>query len=355
MTIVPDEAERVRRFVRGLRFSIKSYVFRAVRKEASLESIVSIASEQPGVGNRPEDLMVLAEVAMVTPSRPQHSYLVVPARDPAPPAKGRGGQDVQCYAFPGRPKAETSNVVITVFIRDTSVEPPPMDFVPIVRDFVDVVPTYLPGVPPDRDIDFAIDFEPGPKSISIAPYRMSPNTLKELKDELQDLLSKGFIRPSVSSWGAHVLFLKIRASGVPKTAFRTRYGSYEFLVMSFGLTSAPATFMDLMIKRLREEKLYVKFSKYEFWLDSVAFLGHVVSKLIQPRLKHRRVRLDLNWLLRFEVLWDLRAITNDKCEEIFQNSKTLLMPAPILTLPKEGVGFTVYYDASRFGLGGVLM
>ena len=106
--------------------------------------------------------------------------------------------------------------------------------------------------------------------------------------------------------------MKIRAADVPKTAFRTRYGNYEFLVMSFGLTNAPAAFMSLMneifkpyldlfvivfiddiliysksrkeheehlrmvLEVLREKKLYAKFSKCEFWLDSVSFLGHVV-------------------------------------------------------------------------------
>ena len=255
------------------------------------------------------------------------------------------------------------------FIRDTSVEPPSMDSVPVVQEFLDVFPSDLPGVPPDRDIDFAIDLEPGTKPISIPPYRMAPAELKDLKDQLQDLLSKGFIRPSVSPWGAPVLFVKkkdgtmrmcidyrqlnkvtvknkyplpriddlfdqlqgaslfskidlrswyhqfkIRASDIPKTVFRTRYGHYEFLVMSFGLTNAPAAFMELMngvfrpyldsfvivfiddilvyskteedhvrhlrivLQRLREEKLYAKFSKCEFWLTSVTFLGHVVSK-----------------------------------------------------------------------------
>ena len=66
----------------------------------------------------------------------------------------------------------------------------------------------LPGVPPDRDIDFDIDLEPGTKPISIPPYRMTPTELKELKDQLQDLLSKGFICPNVSPWGAPVLFVK---------------------------------------------------------------------------------------------------------------------------------------------------
>ena len=66
----------------------------------------------------------------------------------------------------------------------------------------------MPGLPPDRDIDFCIDVEPGTRPISIPPYRMAPAELKELKEQLQDLLSKGFIRPSVSPWGAPVLFVK---------------------------------------------------------------------------------------------------------------------------------------------------
>ena len=94
------------------------------------------------------------------------------------------------------------------FIRDTSVEPPPMDSVPVVQEFPDVFPSDLPGVPPDRDIDFAIDLEPGTKPISIPPYRMAPAELKELKDQLQDLLTKGFIFPSASPCGAPVLFVK---------------------------------------------------------------------------------------------------------------------------------------------------
>ena len=95
---------------------------------------------------------------------------------------------------------ETWCLSYLVFIRDTSVEPPPMESVPMVQEFPDVFPSDLPGVPPDRDIDFAIDLEPGTKPISIPPYRMAPTELKELKDQLQDLLSKGFIRPSVSPW-----------------------------------------------------------------------------------------------------------------------------------------------------------
>ncbi|XP_055830767.1 uncharacterized protein LOC129899773 [Solanum dulcamara] len=84
------------------------------------------------------------------------------------------------------------------FIRDTSVELPPMESILIVKEFADVFSNDLSGVPSNRDIDFAIDLKPGTKPISIPPYRMTSAELKELKDQLQDLLSKGFIRPSVS-------------------------------------------------------------------------------------------------------------------------------------------------------------
>ena len=252
-----------------------------------------------------------------------------------------------------------------------------LESIPVVSEFSEVFSTDLPGLPPDRDIDFCIDVDPGTRPISIPPYRMTPAELKELKEQLQDLLSKGFIRPSVSPWGAPVLFvkkkdgsmrmcidyrhlnkvtirnkypipridglfdqlqgaslfskidlrscyhqLKVRAEDIPKTAFRTRYGHYEFLVMSFGLTNAPAAFMDLMngvfkpyldsfvivliddiliysrtkeehehhlrivLGILKEKKLNAKFSKCEFWLSSVAFLGHLVSKegiMVDPK------------------------------------------------------------------------
>ena len=83
-----------------------------------------------------------------------------------------------------------------------------IDDIPIVRDFVDVFPEDLPGLPFDREIEFAIDLVPGTAPISMAPYRMAPAELKELKLQLQELLEKGFIRPSVSPWGAPVLFVK---------------------------------------------------------------------------------------------------------------------------------------------------
>src|SRR5262249_20515846 len=178
--------------------------------------------------------------------------------------------------------------------------------VEVVRDFPDVFSDDLPGLPPSREIDFCIKLIPGTSPISIAPYRMAPAELAELKKQLQDLLEKGLIRPSVSPWVAPVLFVKkkdgsfrmcidyrklnqvtvknryplpqiddlfdqlgsakvfskidlrsgyhqlrIKEEDIPKTAFRTWYGHYEFLIMSFDLTNAPAVFMDLMNRVFR--------------------------------------------------------------------------------------------------------
>ena len=172
-----------------------------------------------------------------------------------------------------------------------------------MNEFQDVFPVELPGLPPDRDVEFTIELLPGTAPISVTPYRMDPIELRELKTQLQELLEKGYIRPSISPWGAPILFVKkkdgtlrlcidyrqlnrvtiknkyplprvddlfdqlqgvrvfskidlrseyhqlrIANADVPKTAFRTRYGHYEFLVMPFGLTNAPAVFMDLMNK-----------------------------------------------------------------------------------------------------------
>ncbi|KAH0746089.1 hypothetical protein KY285_007746 [Solanum tuberosum] len=291
-------------------------------------------------------------------------------------------------------------------IRDVEIESPSTESIPMVSEFREVVPIDLPGMPPDRDIDFCIDLEPGTRPISILPYRMATVQLRELKAQIQELLNMGFIRPSASPWGAPSLFvkkidgsmrmcidyqqlnkvtiwnksllpqmdyifdqlqgvlvfskidlrsgyhqLKIRPEDVPKTEFRTRYGHYEFLVMSFGLTNAPATFMSLMngvfklflnyfvivfiddilvYSKSKEEhadhlrifqgvlgkqKLYAKFSKCEYWLNSVAFLGHVVSK--------ERVMVDLqnieavkNWVqpssvTEVGVLWGALATIVD--------------------------------------------
>ncbi|KAL5545209.1 hypothetical protein UlMin_008993 [Ulmus minor] len=162
----------------------------------------------------------------------------------------------------------------------------------VVDENPDVFPEELPGLPPEREIEFCIDLIPGTSPISISPYRMAPTEMIELRKQLQELLDRGFIRPSVSPWGAPLggsrYFskidlrsgyhqLRIREEDVPKTAFRTRYGHYEFLVMPFGLTNAPAAFMDLMNRVFKP------------YLDRfvIVFIDDILKEylLIHPRLK----------------------------------------------------------------------
>ncbi|XP_070011409.1 uncharacterized protein [Nicotiana sylvestris] len=94
------------------------------------------------------------------------------------------------------------------YVRDTIAESLMIDSVPVVPEFADAFPSNLPGMPPDRDIDYCIDLAPGTQPISIPPYRMAPKDLKEFKKQLEELLAKGFVRPSISPWGAPVLFRK---------------------------------------------------------------------------------------------------------------------------------------------------
>ncbi|WMV49653.1 hypothetical protein MTR67_043038 [Solanum verrucosum] len=125
-------------------------------------------------------------------------------------------------------------------VRDVEIEAPSIGSIPVVSKFSEVFPNDLLGMPPDRDINFCIDLEPDTHPISIPPYQMASAELREIKAQIQGLLDKGFIRPSASPWGAAIFSkidvssdyhqLKIRLEDVPKMAFRTHYGDYEFLV-----------------------------------------------------------------------------------------------------------------------------
>ncbi|KAA0046200.1 hypothetical protein E6C27_scaffold376G00730 [Cucumis melo var. makuwa] len=307
-------------------------------------------------------------------------------------------------------------------------------------------------------------------------YLKGPTELKELKVQLQELLHKGFIRPSVSPWGALVLFVKkkdgsmrlcidyrelnkvtvknryplpriddlfdqlqratvfskidlrlgyhqlrIRDSDISKTAFCFRYGHYEFIVMSFGLTNALAVFMDLMnrvfkdflgsfvivfiddiliyskieaeheghlykvLETLRANKLYSKFSKFEFWLKKVTFIDHVVSSKgvsVDPT----KIEAITNWP-RSSTISEIRSflglvgyyrrfvedfsriaspltqltmkgtpfVWSPACESSFQELKQKLVTAPVLTVPDGSGSFVIYSDASKKGLDCVLI
>jgi hypothetical protein len=266
-----------------------------------------------------------------------------------------------------------------------SSEADPLEIIKVVSEFPDVFPKDLPGMAPERKVEFAIELLPGTAPISKRAYRVSGPELVELKKQIDELSKKGYIWPSTSPWAAPVLFvekkdgtrrmcidyralnevtiknkyplpriedlfdqlrgasvfskidlrsgyhqLRIRPSDIPKTAFITKYGLYEFTVMSFGLTNALAFFMNLMnsvfmdylvkfvvvfiddiliysqseaehadhlrmvLQRLREHQLYAKLSKCEFWIDEVLFLGHIINKeglAVDPK----KVADILNW------------------------------------------------------------
>ncbi|GJR64977.1 putative reverse transcriptase domain-containing protein [Tanacetum coccineum] len=250
-----------------------------------------------------------------------------------------------------------------------------LEDVPIVRDFPEVFPEDLPGLPPTRQVEFQIDLIPGVAPVARAPYRLALSEMKELSEQLKELSDKGFIRPNSSLWGALVLFVKkkdgsfrmcidyrelnklmvknhyplpriddlfdqlqgssvyskidlrsgyhqlrVREEDILKTAFRTRYGHYEFQVMPFGLTNALVVFMDLMNRVCKPylDKFMIVF------IDDIM----IYSKNKQEHEEHRKLILELL-----------------KKEEF----------APILALPEGSEDFIAYCDASIKDLGVVLM
>jgi hypothetical protein len=348
------------------------------------------------------------------------------------------------------------------------------DNIHVVRDFPDVFPEELPGMPPEREVEFFIDLLPGTAPISKRPYRMSVEEIQELKKKLMELQEAGYIRSSSSPWGAPVLFvqkkdgsqwmcvdyrslndvtikskyplpriddlfdqmrgarvfskidlrsgyhhMKIRPSDIPKMTFSTRYGLYEFTVMSFGLTNAPAYFMNLMnkvfmeyldkfvvifideilvyskndseheehlrmvLQKLRDNQLYAKFTKCDFWLDELHFLGHIISKGgidVDPA----KVTTIMDWKAPSTVSESFLGLAGyyrrfiegfskiakrmtsllekgkefkwtDECQESFDQLRSKLMASPVLIMPYLQKNFDIYCDASRQGLGCVLM
>ncbi|GJU84536.1 putative reverse transcriptase domain-containing protein [Tanacetum coccineum] len=284
----------------------------------------------------------------------------------------------------------------------------------IVRNFPEVFLEDFSGLPLTRQVEFQIDLIPSDAPVAWAPYRLAPSEMKELSDQLQELSDNGFIRPRYHQ-------LRVREEDIPKTAFRTRYGHYEFQVMPFGLTNAPAVFMDLMnrvckpfldkfvivfiddiliysknkkeheehlkaiLELLKKEELYAKFSKCEFWLPKVQFLGHVIDSQgihvdpakiesikdwASPKTPTEiRQFLGLaGYYRRFiegfsKIAKSMTKLTQkgvkfdwgDKAEAAFQLIKQKLRSAPILALPEGSEDFIIYCDASIKGLGVVLM
>ncbi|GJR81818.1 putative reverse transcriptase domain-containing protein [Tanacetum coccineum] len=169
-----------------------------------------------------------------------------------------------------------------------------LEDVPVVQEFPEVFPEDLPGIPPTRQVEFRIDLVPGATPVARAPYRLAPSEMKELAEQLQELTDKGFIRPMKNRYplpriddlfdqlqgssiyskidlrsGYHQL--RVREEDIPKTAFRTRYGHYEFQKREH------EEHLRQILKLLKKEELYAKFSKCEFWISRVQFLGHVID------------------------------------------------------------------------------
>nr|GFB64139.1 putative reverse transcriptase domain-containing protein [Tanacetum cinerariifolium] len=226
-----------------------------------------------------------------------------------------------------------------------------LEDVSIVKDFPEVFLEDLPGIPPARPVEFQIDLVPGDVPVAHAPYRLAPSKMKELMEQLQKLSDKGFIRPSSSPWGAPALFIKkkdgslrmcidyhelnkltvkncyplpriddlfdqlqgssvyskidlrlgyhqlrVRQEDIPKTAFRTCYGYYEFQVMPFGLINAPVVFMDLMNRVCKPylDKFVIMF------IDDIL----IYSKNKKEHEEHLTLILELlnNWVFRYIIL-----------------------------------------------------
>ncbi|XP_070042625.1 uncharacterized protein [Nicotiana tomentosiformis] len=179
---------------------------------------------------------------------------------------------------------------VTHFTQPLSSAPPARgDFsVSVVRYFPDVFPADFLGMPPDRVIEFGIDLLSGTQPIHISPYRMAPAGLKE---KLQELLNKGFILPSVSPWGAPVLFVK-KIDGSMRRCIDYRQLNKVIVKNS---REDHEQHLRIVLQTLRDKKLHAKCSKFEFWLDSVEFLGNVVSSEGIKALYGRRCRSPAGW------------------------------------------------------------
>nr|GFB82824.1 retrotransposon protein, putative, Ty3-gypsy subclass [Tanacetum cinerariifolium] len=285
----------------------------------------------------------------------------------------------------------------------------------VIHDFPEVFPKELHGLPPPSQVEFRIDLIPSAAPVARAPYRLAPSEMKELSKQLKELSKKGFIRPSSSPWGAPVLFVKKKDGSfrmcidyreLNKLMIKnryplpriddlfdqlTRYGHYEFQVMPFGLTNAPAVFMDLrnrmcnpyldkfvivfiddiliysknkgehgehlktILNLLRSEKLFAKFSKCDFWLDSVQFLDHVIDSN-GVHVDPAKIEAIKNWAAPTTPTEKNKPYAwGDDEEEAFQTLKLKLCSAPILSLPEGSEDFVVYCDVSLKGFGAVLM
>nr|GEY75507.1 putative reverse transcriptase domain-containing protein [Tanacetum cinerariifolium] len=305
-----------------------------------------------------------------------------------------------------------------------------LEDIPVVREFLEVFPEDLSGLLPVRQVEFQIDLIPGAAPVAQAPYRLAPSEMQELSNQLQELADRGFIRPSTSPWGASVLFVKkkdgsftmsinyqelnkltiknryplpriddlfdqlqgssvyskinlrsvyhqlrVRDEDIPKTAFRTVFID-DILIYSRN-KEEHANHLRIIFELLRKKKLYTKFSKCNFWINIVQFLGHVIDiqgihvdpakieavknwaspttptevrqflglagyyqRFIKDFLKIAKSLIELTQKNR-KYIW------GENQESAFQLLKQKLCEALILALPEGKDDFVVYCDASH--------
>nr|GEX74147.1 hypothetical protein [Tanacetum cinerariifolium] len=194
------------------------------------------------------------------------------------------GVDITLVPFDSRQtQAEGSNL----FMKKTDFERLGKTIQPLLKEFIDVVPDDIPpGLPAMRDIQHCIDFILGSAIPNRPAYRMNLKEFAELQRQVTELLEKGLIRESMSPCAAPTLLIRMRPGDEWKTAFKTRDGLYEWMVMPFGLSNAPSTFISLeqhlshlrqIFSILRAQKLYVNGIKCHFLVTKVTFLGYIVT------------------------------------------------------------------------------
>nr|GEU65049.1 putative reverse transcriptase domain-containing protein [Tanacetum cinerariifolium] len=283
--------------------------------------------------------------------------------------------------------------------------------VPIVQDFPEVFPEDFPGLPPARPVEFHIDLIPGAALVARVPYCLVPSEMKELSEQLQEHSNKGFIRPSSSPWGSPVLFVKKKDGSfrmcidyreLNKLTVKNRYplpriddlfdqlqrsSIYLKIYLRSGYhqlrnEKEHEEHLKAILGLLKEEKLYAKFSKCEFWIPKVQFLGHVIDSQgihVDPAKIESikdwaspKTPTDICQFLglagyyrRFisEIAKSMTKLTQkgikydwgEKEENAIQLIKQKLYSAPILALLEGSEDFVVYCDASHKGLGAVLM
>ncbi|GJX43465.1 putative reverse transcriptase domain-containing protein, partial [Tanacetum coccineum] len=255
-----------------------------------------------------------------------------------------------------------------------------MEDVHVIHDFPEGFPEELPGLPPPRQVEFRIDLVPGAAPFARTPYRLAPSKMKELSVQLQELLGKGFICPSSSSWGAPVFFVKKKDGSfrmcidyrkLNKLTIKNRYplpriddlfDQLQVFIDDILVYSKDeeehGKHLKIILELLKKERLYAKFSKCDFLLDSIQFLGHVIDRN-GVHVDPAKVEAIKNWAAPTTptelTQKDKKYEWGKEEKEAFQILKQKLCSVPILALPEGTKDFVVYYNASLKGYGVVLM